>query len=52
MIAKVKTQWIEKFLISLVALGTRMSKIGSHDSFGHLTHKLWRKEGPRVKLAI
>jgi hypothetical protein len=29
-----------------------MSKMGSHDPFGHLKHKLWPKEGSRVKLAI
>jgi len=23
-----------------------MSKMGSHDPFGHLKHKLWPKEGP------
>jgi hypothetical protein len=26
--------------------------MGSHCSFGHLKHKLWPKEGPRVKLAV
>ncbi len=34
------------------ALGTQMSKMGSHDPFGYLKHKLWPKEGLRVKLAI
>jgi hypothetical protein len=29
-----------------------MSKMGSHDSFEHLKHKLWPKEGPEVKLAV
>ncbi len=29
-----------------------MSKMGSHGSFGHLKHKLWAKEKPKVKLAI
>jgi hypothetical protein len=29
-----------------------MSKMGSHDPFGHFKHKLWLKEGPRVKLPI
>ncbi len=29
-----------------------MFKMGLHDPFGHLTHKLWPKERPRVKLAI
>jgi len=26
--------------------------MGSHDPFGHLKHKLWPKERPKVKLAI
>jgi hypothetical protein len=29
-----------------------MSKIASHESFGHLQLKLWAKEGPGVKLAV
>jgi hypothetical protein len=29
-----------------------MSKMGSHDPFGYLKHKLWPKERPKVKLAI
>ncbi len=29
-----------------------MSKMASHESFGHLQHKLWSKEGPGVKLAV
>jgi len=29
-----------------------MSKMGSHDAFGYLKHKLWPKEGSRVKLPI
>jgi hypothetical protein len=29
-----------------------MSKIASHEPFGHLQHKLWTKEGPGVKLTI
>jgi len=29
-----------------------MSKMASHEPFGHLQQKLWSKEGPRVKLAI
>ncbi len=29
-----------------------MSKMASHEPFGHLQHKLWSKEGPRVKLAV
>jgi hypothetical protein len=27
-----------------------MSKMGSHDPFGHLKHKLWPKEGLHTKL--
>jgi hypothetical protein len=29
-----------------------MFKMGSHDPFGYLKHKLWPKEGPGVKLPI
>ncbi len=29
-----------------------MSKMGLHDSFGHLKHKLWPKERSGVKLAV
>jgi hypothetical protein len=29
-----------------------MFKMGSHDPFGHLKHKLWPKEGLGVKLSI
>jgi hypothetical protein len=29
-----------------------MSKMASHEPFGHLQHKLWQKEGSGVKLAI
>jgi hypothetical protein len=29
-----------------------MSKMGLHDLFGHLKHKLWPKERPRVKLVV
>jgi len=29
-----------------------MFKMGSHDQFGHLKHKLWPKEGPGIKLAV
>jgi len=34
------------------ALGMQMSKMGSHDPFGHLKHKLWLKERTGVKLTI
>jgi hypothetical protein len=29
-----------------------MSKMGSHQPFAHLKHKLWPKEGPGVKLTV
>jgi hypothetical protein len=29
-----------------------MSKMASHEPFGHLHPKLWAKEGPEIKLAI
>ncbi len=29
-----------------------MSKMGLHDSFGHLKHKLWPKERSRVKVKL
>jgi len=29
-----------------------MSKMASHEPFGHLQHKLWSKERPGVKLAV
>jgi len=32
--------------------GTYMSKMGLHDPFEYLKHKLWSKEGPRIKLSI
>jgi hypothetical protein len=34
------------------ALGTYKSKMGLHDSFEHLKHKLWPKEGSGIKLTI
>jgi hypothetical protein len=34
------------------AIETYMSKMGLHDPFGHLKHKLWSKERPEVKLPI
>ncbi len=33
-------------------LEVSMSKMASHEPFGHLQHKLWSKERPRVKLTI
>ena len=34
------------------AFGTYMSKMGLHDPFGYLKHKLWPNEGPKIKLSI
>jgi hypothetical protein len=34
------------------ALGKYMSKVGLHDPFGHFKHKLWPKEGSKIKLTI
>jgi hypothetical protein len=34
------------------ALGMWMFKMGSHESFEHLKHKLWPKEGSGVELTI
>jgi len=33
-------------------LEAQISKMASHWPFGHLSPKLWAKEGPRVKLAV
>jgi hypothetical protein len=43
---------LKHFLYHWKALGTQVSKMGSHDPFGCLKHKLWSKEGSRVKLSI
>jgi hypothetical protein len=36
----------------LKVLGTKMSKMALHDPFAYLKHKLWPKEGLRIKLPI
>ncbi len=51
-IVRIKTHWIEELLISLESSWNEMSKMGLHDTFGHLEHKLWSKERSGVKLAI
>jgi len=43
---------LKSFLYHWKSLGTQMSKMGSHDPFGHLKHKLWPKERSIIKLAI
>jgi hypothetical protein len=40
------------FLYHWKDLKVKMSKMASHEPFGHLQHKLWSKEGPGVKLAV
>jgi hypothetical protein len=43
---------LRSFLYHWKTIEMQMSKIGSHDPFGHLQHKLRQKERSRVKLAI
>ncbi len=38
------------FLYHWKTIEMQMSQMGLHDSFGHLKHKLWPKEGPRSNL--
>jgi hypothetical protein len=47
-----KPNGLKNYLYHWKALGTYMSKMGLHDPFGHLKHKLWSKERLEVKLAI
>jgi len=49
---KSKLNGLRSSLYHWKALGTYISKMGFHNPFGHLKHKLWPKEGSRVKLAI
>jgi hypothetical protein len=43
---------LKSYLYHWKALGTYMSKMGSHDPFAYLKHKLWPKEGLGIKLPI
>jgi len=43
---------LKSYLYHWKALGTYMSKMSLHDPFGYLKHKLWPKEGLRVKSPI
>jgi hypothetical protein len=43
---------LNNFLYRWKTIETQMSKMGLHCSFGHLKHKLWPKEGSRVKLLV
>jgi hypothetical protein len=47
-----KPMGLKSSLYHWKAIETQMSKMGSHHSFGHLKHKLWPKERPKVKLAV
>jgi hypothetical protein len=40
------------YLYHWKVIETEMSKMGLHDPFGHLKHKLWPKERVGIKLAI
>jgi hypothetical protein len=51
-ITKVKTHWIEKFLVSLKISWKVDVKNGFAVPFEYLKHKLWPKEGSRVKVPI
>ncbi len=43
---------MKSFLYHWKSIEISMSKMGLHDSFDHLKHKLWPKERSGVKLAI
>jgi hypothetical protein len=47
-----KLNGLWRYLYHWKNIGTQMSKMCSHCSFGHLKHKLWPKEGPGVKLPV
>jgi hypothetical protein len=51
-IAGAKTPCIEVFFIALESYQSVVVENVSHEPFGHVQHKLWQKERPRVKLAI
>ncbi len=51
-IARVKTPRLEVFFILLESSWSVDVQMASHESFGHLQHKLWSKEGSGVKLAF
>ncbi len=43
---------LKRFIPLEKTLGKQMFKMGLYDPFGYLKHKLWPKEGPKVKLPI
>jgi hypothetical protein len=45
------SHWRVLYIIEKL-LKLRCLKLGSHNTFGHLKHKLWPKERPVVKLAV
>ncbi len=47
-----KLNGLKSFLYHWKSIKTYMSKMSSHDSFGHFKHKLCPKERPGVKLTI
>jgi hypothetical protein len=51
-IAGVEPIGLKNYLCHWKYIEMYMFKMGSHDSFGHLKHKLWPKERPGVKLSI
>jgi len=52
-IVGVKTHWIEEFFISLeTILRFRCLKWACMIHLGYLKHKLWPKEGSKIKLPI
>jgi hypothetical protein len=46
------THILKSSLYHWKAIEVYMSKMGSHEPFGHLQHKLWPKERPGVKLPV
>ncbi len=47
-----KLNGLKSSLYHWKSIETQMSKMGLHDSFGYLKHKLWLKERLGVKLAV
>jgi hypothetical protein len=43
---------LKSYLYHGKSLEILMFKMDLHDAFGHLKHKLWPKEEPRIKLSI
>jgi hypothetical protein len=47
-----KLNGLRSYLYHWKVIKMLMYKMGSHDPFKHLQHKLWQKKGWKVKLAI